>query len=1107
MNEPDNNNQEKKAPNAKEKAPSNLKNKLMKTGKDAAWRSIGVDPKIGRKIEGVGKNFQNKLLGKSDGSDPLSSKGDSSNDNPESNQDSFGDKFSDSNDLEVEGTTNESFINKFFKKNKKKIFMIASGAIAFILTIVLIVGAMMKMVEGISLIVGGVNTAAVATANFAQTFSEKTKNLLLYGKFATNEQALFEMILDKSNQFKAKYGVTNIPLVAATLYFDGSEEELEENKVLLDLGDGKTILVEEITDEKLSLRSKYVEEVFNHLESIKVAKYRCNPKVGSDGNITYNTVFISSEYVTKIDESKEGRSCSDLESDLNIDEEDRYIYFYSTEYDEEGYAFRLKNSEIEPNGENLVALLFPELFEEIGVVDPIIEDIMAYYEIWRHLYDEEEEIDECYVPGGIPGEVLSFLRRPIEGTFSITSKFGLRINPFESERATTPYKFHNGIDVVAKQDKTIYAVYDGVVTIAGFQEVAGNTVTIQHTISGETYYSTYHHFKELPMVSAGMHVSMGDPIGIMGTTGKSTGPHLHFGLYKIVGGQKEFINPENLFTGAENYDYICESTEKHPVGSCTLNGGLAFYSFKSKKSFNLMRAIADYENSKYGGFGLMKIDFDLNYFRSIFENKKGAYSKYADKINFDTMTISTEYGISSFADINYNYFGRKSLVEIIGEMDKSAYDSVKVGFNLIPLSLFAQFEFRSSKDMFETLSANNYELIDAIFKYAEMNNSQINEIMTTIDSENGPTLNGSSISIDQGVSIVLKALYSHLPSSDMNNRFENDSNYVAEITRKYLNYRDDLSSTIDNYLKECLIIEIPGWADCIVYENVGQCKTNLKNYYSKAKWYTDHAPTYAGKRVLAYASSLFGKVRYCGACDTENDPECVDIKKSGPDAGMIGKHAFKYSYSAIRCSEWARSWYKEGFNPKWGELHEYTFNGVPYYENQMEEDYARLANSYEERLLFVSYDDTGGSFNAGVAGLDCDGYVNWVLNQTFQVFDNQTFPVMGAVCNSETEYTRSFQFESIPEFKNFGDSVLPLLTPGDILCNSSAGKAGDAYNYSGNSRHVMIYMGFEDKNQNGIGDAGDDLYIIHSGGGGVRVDAKRASDSYWKELNSFATYK
>ncbi|MDD4624218.1 MAG: hypothetical protein PHX40_02485, partial [Bacilli bacterium] len=185
MNEPDNNNQEKKAPNAKEKAPSNLKNKLMKTGKDAAWRSIGVDPKIGRKIEGVGKNFQNKLLGKSDGSDPLSSKGDSSNDNPESNQDSFGDKFSDSNDLEVEGTTNESFINKFFKKNKKKIFMIASGAIAFILTIVLIVGAMQKMVEGISLIVGGVNTAAVATANFAQTFSEKTKNLLLYGKFAT----------------------------------------------------------------------------------------------------------------------------------------------------------------------------------------------------------------------------------------------------------------------------------------------------------------------------------------------------------------------------------------------------------------------------------------------------------------------------------------------------------------------------------------------------------------------------------------------------------------------------------------------------------------------------------------------------------------------------------------------------------------------------------------------------------------------------------------------------------------------------------------------------------------------------------------------------------
>ena len=75
----------------------------------------------------------------------------------------------------------------------------------------------------------------------------------------------------------------------------------------------------------------------------------------------------------------------------------------------------------------------------------------------------------------------------------------------------------------------------------------------------------------------------------------------------------------------------------------------------------------------------------------------------------------------------------------------------------------------------------------------------------------------------------------------------------------------------------------------------------------------------------------------------------------------------------------------------------------------------------------ISYKSGGGTFTAALAGLDCDGFVNWTLNQAFREFDNNAFPVMSTVCNGETKYTYSTQFENIEGYVRKSGKILVIL--------------------------------------------------------------------------------
>ena len=121
---------------------------------------------------------------------------------------------------------------------------------------------------------------------------------------------------------------------------------------------------------------------------------------------------------------------------------------------------------------------------------------------------------------------------PCPGQSRITSHFGDRESP--TEGASTN---HKGVDVGAPSGTPVVAAAGGTVVISQYSSSAGNYIMISH---GGGVYTVYMHLSSLG-VSKGTAVSRGDRIGAVGSTGYSTGPHLHFGI-RINGG---YVNPLN----------------------------------------------------------------------------------------------------------------------------------------------------------------------------------------------------------------------------------------------------------------------------------------------------------------------------------------------------------------------------------------------------------------------------------------------------------------------------------------------------------------------------------------------------------------------------------
>ncbi|MBW1645931.1 MAG: M23 family metallopeptidase [Deltaproteobacteria bacterium] len=121
---------------------------------------------------------------------------------------------------------------------------------------------------------------------------------------------------------------------------------------------------------------------------------------------------------------------------------------------------------------------------------------------------------------------------PVRGW--ISSRYGYRVSPFTGRR-----EFHKGVDIVNRRGTPVVATADGRVKFAGYNGGYGRMVVIDHGIGLATKYG---HLSKI-YVKIGDRVVRGQKIGLVGNSGRSTGPHLHYEV--VVNGQS--VNPVNYF--------------------------------------------------------------------------------------------------------------------------------------------------------------------------------------------------------------------------------------------------------------------------------------------------------------------------------------------------------------------------------------------------------------------------------------------------------------------------------------------------------------------------------------------------------------------------------
>jgi murein DD-endopeptidase MepM/ murein hydrolase activator NlpD len=112
--------------------------------------------------------------------------------------------------------------------------------------------------------------------------------------------------------------------------------------------------------------------------------------------------------------------------------------------------------------------------------------------------------------------------RPVREGY-ISSYFGERMDPFNGEDA-----FHKGVDFASLAGADVLAVASGIVTWAGPREGYGNLIELNH---GNGYITRYAHAART-LVTVGDQVGRGQAVAVVGSTGRSTGPHLHFEVLK-----------------------------------------------------------------------------------------------------------------------------------------------------------------------------------------------------------------------------------------------------------------------------------------------------------------------------------------------------------------------------------------------------------------------------------------------------------------------------------------------------------------------------------------------------------------------------------------------
>lgn len=181
----------------------------------------------------------------------------------------------------------------------------------------------------------------------------------------------------------------------------------------------------------------------------------------------------------------------------------------------------------------------PEDLEPTAIIE------QDYQELVRDMHVEIDEIDQAsHAQNNSFTSLFSKLEgkrnllaatpsiRPVKGW--VSSRFGYRESPFTGRR-----EFHRGLDIATRSGTPILAPADGIVTYSGRKGLMGNMITIEHGFGMVTRYG---HIKKL-LKKKGNRVKRGETIALVGNTGRSTGPHVHYEV-RLNG---VAVNPMNYF--------------------------------------------------------------------------------------------------------------------------------------------------------------------------------------------------------------------------------------------------------------------------------------------------------------------------------------------------------------------------------------------------------------------------------------------------------------------------------------------------------------------------------------------------------------------------------
>jgi len=159
---------------------------------------------------------------------------------------------------------------------------------------------------------------------------------------------------------------------------------------------------------------------------------------------------------------------------------------------------------------------FKALKRELETTVETVDEIKDYLRVQKDIYQA--------TPKGFP----------VKGR--ITSGYGKREDPISDT-----WLFHSGVDISAGPGTSIQATADGVVSYSAWKNNSGHLIVIEHGCGFSTIYA----HNKMNLVKVGQRVNRGEVIGYVGSTGKSTGPHVHYEVWK----DGKHVNPQHYFKG------------------------------------------------------------------------------------------------------------------------------------------------------------------------------------------------------------------------------------------------------------------------------------------------------------------------------------------------------------------------------------------------------------------------------------------------------------------------------------------------------------------------------------------------------------------------------